>query len=98
MLSCRPREILDTIKSGEDFRIATTTKMPEQGTCERRGYISSQLRKLQEKTLSYHIKADCNVCLFGLHNEMQKWCKACVLLDGLNRVCLRWVSEEREEA
>ncbi|CAF1804601.1 unnamed protein product [Brassica oleracea] len=52
----RPRAILDIIKSGEDFRIATTTKMPEQGTCERCGYISSQ-----------------------------KWCKACVLLDGLNR-------------
>ncbi|CAN7000456.1 unnamed protein product [Brassica rapa subsp. trilocularis] len=45
-------EILDIIKSGEDFRIATTTKMLEQGTCERCGYISSQLRKLQEKTLS----------------------------------------------
>ncbi|OAP15474.1 hypothetical protein AXX17_AT1G70620 [Arabidopsis thaliana] len=52
----RPRAILDIIKSGEDFRIATTTKMPEQGTCERCGYISSQ-----------------------------KWCKACVLLEGLNR-------------
>ncbi|KAI3710847.1 hypothetical protein L2E82_40641 [Cichorium intybus] len=52
----RPRAILDIIKSGEDFRIATTTKMPEQGTCQRCGYISSQ-----------------------------KWCKACVLLDGLNR-------------
>ncbi|KAM6554590.1 hypothetical protein CsatB_015352 [Cannabis sativa] len=52
----RPRAILDIIKSGEDFRISTTTKMPEQGTCERCGYISSQ-----------------------------KWCKACVLLDGLNR-------------
>ncbi|RID56198.1 hypothetical protein BRARA_G03413 [Brassica rapa] len=38
----RPRAILDIIKSGEDFRIATTTKMPEQGTCERCGYISSQ--------------------------------------------------------
>ncbi|XP_076937856.1 cytoplasmic tRNA 2-thiolation protein 1 [Bidens hawaiensis] len=52
----RPRAILDIIKSGKDFRIATTTKMPEQGTCQRCGYISSQ-----------------------------KWCKACVLLDGLNR-------------
>ncbi|XP_018434067.2 cytoplasmic tRNA 2-thiolation protein 1 [Raphanus sativus] len=52
----RPRAILDIIESGEDFRIATSTKMPEQGTCERCGYISSQ-----------------------------KWCKACVLLDGLNR-------------
>ncbi|KAG5542831.1 hypothetical protein RHGRI_015810 [Rhododendron griersonianum] len=51
-----PRAILDIIKSGEDFRISTSTKMPEQGTCERCGYISSQ-----------------------------KWCKACVLLDGLNR-------------
>lgn len=52
----RPRAILDIIKSGENFRISTTAKMPEQGTCERCGYISSQ-----------------------------KWCKACVLLDGLNR-------------
>lgn len=52
----RPRAILDIIKSGENFRISTSTKMPEQGTCERCGYISSQ-----------------------------KWCKACVLLDGLNR-------------
>nr|XP_043606701.1 cytoplasmic tRNA 2-thiolation protein 1 [Erigeron canadensis] len=52
----RPRAILDIIKSGEDFRIAATTKMPEQGTCQRCGYISSQ-----------------------------KWCKACVLLEGLNR-------------
>ncbi|KMZ70248.1 Cytoplasmic tRNA 2-thiolation protein 1 [Zostera marina] len=52
----RPRAILDIIKSGENFRIATSTKMPEQGTCERCGYISSQ-----------------------------EWCKACVLLDGLNR-------------
>lgn len=52
----RPMAILDIIKSGEDFRISTTTKMPEQGTCERCGYISSQ-----------------------------KWCKACVLLEGLNK-------------
>ncbi|KAF5462185.1 hypothetical protein F2P56_018215 [Juglans regia] len=52
----RPRAILDIIQSGEDFRISTSTKMPEQGTCERCGYISSQ-----------------------------KWCKACVLLEGLNR-------------
>jgi len=52
----RPRAILDIIKSGENFRISTTTKMPEQGKCERCGYISSQ-----------------------------RLCKACVLLDGLNR-------------
>ncbi|KAM7474101.1 hypothetical protein LguiB_021344 [Lonicera macranthoides] len=52
----RPRVILDIIKLGEDFRIATSKKMPKQGTCERCGYISSQ-----------------------------KWCKACVLLEGLNR-------------
>ncbi|XP_025656788.1 cytoplasmic tRNA 2-thiolation protein 1 [Arachis hypogaea] len=52
----RPRAVLDIIRSGENFRISTTAKMPEQGTCERCGYISSQ-----------------------------KWCKACVLLDGLNR-------------
>lgn len=52
----RPRAILDIIRSGENLRISTSTKMPDQGTCERCGYISSQ-----------------------------KWCKACVLLDGLNR-------------
>uniref|UniRef100_A0A1D1YQ99 Cytoplasmic tRNA 2-thiolation protein 1 n=1 Tax=Anthurium amnicola TaxID=1678845 RepID=A0A1D1YQ99_9ARAE len=52
----RPRAILDIIRSGENFRISGSTKLPEQGTCERCGYISSQ-----------------------------KWCKACVLLDGLNR-------------
>ncbi|KAL5564609.1 hypothetical protein UlMin_027773, partial [Ulmus minor] len=52
----RPRAILDIIRSGEDFRISFFTKMPEQGVCERCGYISSQ-----------------------------KWCKACVLLEGLNR-------------
>ena len=40
---CRPRAILDIIKSGEDFRISTTTKMPKQGTCERCGCISSQV-------------------------------------------------------
>ncbi|KAL0365995.1 UNVERIFIED_CONTAM: Cytoplasmic tRNA 2-thiolation protein 1 [Sesamum radiatum] len=42
----RPRAILDIIKSGEDFRISTSTKMPEQGNCERCGYISSQVRML----------------------------------------------------
>lgn len=52
----RPRAILDILHSAETFRIAASTRMPEQGTCERCGYISSQ-----------------------------KWCKACVLLDGLNR-------------
>ncbi|KAM7474100.1 hypothetical protein LguiB_021343 [Lonicera macranthoides] len=45
-----------SITTGEDFRIAMSTKMPEQGKCEHCGYISSQ-----------------------------KWCKACVLLEGLNR-------------
>jgi cytoplasmic tRNA 2-thiolation protein 1 len=41
--SIRPRAILDIIKSGESFRFALTTKMPEQGTCEKCGYISSQV-------------------------------------------------------
>ncbi|KAF5955936.1 hypothetical protein HYC85_008792 [Camellia sinensis] len=68
----RPRAILDIIKSGEDFRISTSTKMPEQGICERCGYISSQAR------------------LFRMPNCARKpaslkWCKACVLLEGLNR-------------
>nr|CAD1834041.1 unnamed protein product [Ananas comosus var. bracteatus] len=52
----RPRAILDIIRSGENFRISTFTRMPEQGTCKRCGYISSQ-----------------------------KLCKACLLLEGLNR-------------
>jgi len=52
----RPQAILDIIRSGERFRIDSTAKMPEQGLCEKCGYISSQ-----------------------------RWCKACVLLDGLNR-------------
>lgn len=52
----RPRAILDIIRSGENFSVSSSAKMPEQGICERCGYISSQ-----------------------------KWCKACVLLDGLNR-------------
>ncbi|KAF6170834.1 hypothetical protein GIB67_015786 [Kingdonia uniflora] len=56
----RSRAILDIIKSDENFRISTSTKMPEQGTFERCGYISSQ-----------------------------KWCKACVLLDGMNRGLLK---------
>ncbi|KAH7522486.1 hypothetical protein FEM48_Zijuj07G0143700 [Ziziphus jujuba var. spinosa] len=38
----RIRAILDIIKSGEDFRISTSMKMPEQGTCEGCGYIASQ--------------------------------------------------------
>ncbi|KAG2188344.1 hypothetical protein INT44_001097, partial [Umbelopsis vinacea] len=53
-LLCRYRE--DIIHSGEAFEIKTGVKMPEQQTCTRCGYISS--------------------------NEL---CKACVLLDGLNR-------------
>eukprot|EP00249_Psilotum_nudum_P012694 c23926_g2_i3 orf=215-1108(+) len=42
----RPRAILDVIKSGEDFRIGPAVKMPEQGVCERCGYISSQVIQL----------------------------------------------------
>jgi len=52
----RPRAIRDIIRSGENFRVSSSAKMPEQGVCERCGYISSQ-----------------------------KWCKACVLIDGLKR-------------
>ncbi|GAQ79566.1 ATP-binding domain-containing protein [Klebsormidium nitens] len=52
----RPQAILDIIRSAEEFRFSLTAKMPEQGTCERCGYISSQ-----------------------------RWCKACVLLEGLNK-------------
>ncbi|KAG6526545.1 hypothetical protein ZIOFF_016535 [Zingiber officinale] len=41
----RPRSILDIIRSGENFRIATCTKLPEQGICERCSYMSSQVLK-----------------------------------------------------
>lgn len=59
--NCRPRAILDVIKSGEDFRISTSTKMPEQGTCERCGYISSQVKYflLQSKTSRILVNARC---------------------------------------
>ncbi|KAJ8437434.1 hypothetical protein Cgig2_031955 [Carnegiea gigantea] len=76
----RPRAILDIIKSGENFRISTFTKMPEQGTCERCGYISSQ--PFSEFCLHNDLRMVSGVCL-GL--DVQKWCKACVLLEGLNR-------------
>lgn len=46
----------DIIHSGEAFEIKTGTKMPTQKTCERCGYMSSNLL-----------------------------CKACVLLEGLQR-------------
>lgn len=42
--SCRPQAILDIIRSGERFRIDSTAKMPEQGLCEKCGYISSQVQ------------------------------------------------------
>lgn len=47
---------IDIIKSGEAFEIKSGTKMPTQKTCERCGYMSSNLL-----------------------------CKACLLLEGLNR-------------
>lgn len=53
MAKCRPRAILDIIKSGENFRISTTTKMPQQGTCERCGYISSQVLPILNVNLLY---------------------------------------------
>jgi cytoplasmic tRNA 2-thiolation protein 1 len=40
----RPQAILDIIRSGERFRIDSTAKMPEQGLCEKCGYISSQVQ------------------------------------------------------
>lgn len=54
----RPSSILDIIRSGEDFvlRGEVKEKLPEQGTCERCGYMSSR-----------------------------KVCKACVLVEGLER-------------
>ncbi|KXN72832.1 hypothetical protein CONCODRAFT_36489 [Conidiobolus coronatus NRRL 28638] len=54
--SIRPTAILDIIHSGEAFQLKSEIKLPEQGTCKRCGYISS--------------------------NE---FCKACMLLEGLNR-------------
>ncbi|XP_054779977.1 cytoplasmic tRNA 2-thiolation protein 1 isoform X1 [Prosopis cineraria] len=85
----RPRAILDIIKSGENFRISTTTKMPEQGTCERCGYISSQREVLQ--ALSFPPASCLEVLLVKWTKGVlikiytNKWCKACVLLEGLNR-------------
>lgn len=52
----RPSVIMDIIYSGEQLRFKETTKIPERGTCNRCGFVSSQ-----------------------------KICKACVLLEGLNR-------------
>jgi cytoplasmic tRNA 2-thiolation protein 1 len=54
----RPSSILDIIRSGEDFVLKDEVKekLPEQGTCERCGYMSSR-----------------------------KICKACVLVEGLER-------------
>ena len=54
----RPTSILDIIRSGEDFVLKgeVVEKLPEQGTCERCGYISSQ-----------------------------KICKACVLVENLEK-------------
>ncbi|KAH9608365.1 hypothetical protein KSS87_019206 [Heliosperma pusillum] len=78
----RPRAILDIIKSGENFRISTSTKMPEQGTCERCGYISSQVILSLVKIGAKGPKMLIFECLC---REAQKWCKACVLLEGLNR-------------
>lgn len=39
----RPSAIVDIIHSGEAFEIKTGTKMPTQKTCERCGYMSSNL-------------------------------------------------------
>jgi cytoplasmic tRNA 2-thiolation protein 1 len=54
----RPSSILDIIRSGEDFVLKgeVKEKLPEQGSCERCGYMSSR-----------------------------KICKACVLVEGLER-------------
>jgi len=56
--SIRPSTIIDIIHSGENFHITEEAynKLPEQGTCTRCGYISSN-----------------------------KLCKACVLLESLNK-------------
>lgn len=100
----RPRAILDIIKSGEDFRISTYTKMPEQGNCERCGYISSQVISSPRLWVLHEyenffcllffqillfmvVKKEVVVfCyLFVIGKNVQKWCKACVLLEGLNR-------------
>ena len=54
----RPSSILDIIRSGEDFVLKgeVKEKLPEQGSCERCGYMSSR-----------------------------RICKACVLVEGLER-------------
>ena len=58
--AARPRAIVDLIRTAENLRLRTTTAaggaLPQPGTCQRCGYISSQ-----------------------------EVCKACTLLEGLNR-------------
>jgi cytoplasmic tRNA 2-thiolation protein 1 len=60
MQAARPRAIVDLIRTAENLRLSTTTAaggvLPQPGTCQRCGYISSQ-----------------------------EVCKACTLLEGLNR-------------
>jgi cytoplasmic tRNA 2-thiolation protein 1 len=66
----RPSSILDIIRSGEEFVLsdAVAEKLPEQGTCERCGYLSSR-----------------------------SVCKACVLVEGLERGMPRLGIGEKEE-
>lgn len=52
----RPTSILDIIHSGECMAVKEGVRLPQQGICERCGYISSQ-----------------------------RFCKACVMLEGLNK-------------
>lgn len=65
--------------------------MPEQGTCERCGYISSQA-SAGPSFLSSNIYISRLLFHYSCAKEissriffLQKWCKACVLLEGLNR-------------
>ncbi|KAG6475736.1 hypothetical protein ZIOFF_064965 [Zingiber officinale] len=103
----RPRAILDIIRSGENFRIATSTKLPEQGTCERCGYISSQefdlINSMIDRIANVELLiAESNLtgqahsqetivmensilAVQGAESMAEKLCKACMLLEGLNR-------------
>ncbi|KAG6478549.1 hypothetical protein ZIOFF_061992 [Zingiber officinale] len=77
----RPRAILDIIRSGENFRIATSTKLPEQGICERCGYISSQGKHSSLRFPETLKKPSSRKTQFLLFKEQSQWLKpevACI--------------------
>lgn len=69
----RPQAILDIIRSGERFRIDSTAKMPEQGLCERCGYISSQVHFQKTRRKPNTLSAENDEFLFGRFFELPRW-------------------------